>query len=117
MASRAVTYVWKIQRPLLEEKARELMAAAYQTATATDPQVTTVLIRSPIHAETWRNGQLVIDDPHLTVCAKNAAQEQRKTHETAHGYTRSMEDATLLRTNPSGYVKPDNTKDNRGKEV
>lgn len=38
-------------------------------------------------------------------------------HEAAHGYTRSMHDATLLRTAPSGFVKADNTKDRRGKEI
>ncbi len=45
MATRAITYVWKIERPNNEVLARIFMAAAYQTATKVDPGVTTVLIR------------------------------------------------------------------------
>lgn len=45
MASRAITYVWKIQRPTQEELAQRLMALAYQTAMAADPNATTVLVR------------------------------------------------------------------------
>lgn len=45
MASKAITYVWKIPRPTIDKAAMDLMGAAYQTATKTDPNVTTVLIR------------------------------------------------------------------------
>lgn len=36
MASKAITYVWKIPRPVIDEQARVLMATAYQIATKTD---------------------------------------------------------------------------------
>ena len=36
MASKAITYVWKIPRPIRDEQARILMATAYQVATKTD---------------------------------------------------------------------------------
>ena len=36
MAMRAITYVWKMTRPTLEEEARRIMAVAYQTAVLTD---------------------------------------------------------------------------------
>lgn len=45
MASRTITYVWKIPRPKNEGFARALMAAAYATAMQTDANVTQVLIR------------------------------------------------------------------------
>lgn len=45
MASRTITYVWKIPRPRKDLLARGIMADAYQTAPETDPTVTTVLIR------------------------------------------------------------------------
>ncbi|KAL8773762.1 MAG: hypothetical protein Q9209_001530 [Squamulea sp. 1 TL-2023] len=117
MASKTITYVWKIPRPIDDVAARALMAAAYQIATKTDPHVTTVLVRSPIRATTWKNGKWVRDDPHLTICSKNSSQEQQKIHEAAHNYTKSMQDTTLLRVTPSGFTKADNTKDRRGKEI
>jgi hypothetical protein len=46
MAARVITYVWKIKRPNNEGIARSLMAAAYNTAIKTDPNTTSVLIRS-----------------------------------------------------------------------
>ena len=36
MASKAITYVWKVKRPNDEVLVRRLMAAAYQTATKDD---------------------------------------------------------------------------------
>ncbi|KAL8726745.1 MAG: hypothetical protein Q9166_006540 [cf. Caloplaca sp. 2 TL-2023] len=117
MGSKAIKYVWKIMKPEEEHLARQLRAAAYQTAVKTDPNVTTVLVRSSIHGTTWKNGQYVKDRPHLTVCVKNSTQDQQKTHETAQGYTKSMKDPTLTDVRPSGYPKPDNTKDHSGEEI
>ncbi|KAL8901571.1 MAG: hypothetical protein Q9207_005135 [Kuettlingeria erythrocarpa] len=117
MATRAITYVWKIQRPPNEVVARIFMAAAYQTAMKVDPGVTTVLIRSPIHSSTFLDGHYVKDDPHITICSKNSTQEELKTHEAAHGYTVSLEDPTLVRIEPSDFVKPDEAKDRRGRMV
>ncbi|KAL9039372.1 MAG: hypothetical protein Q9180_002567 [Flavoplaca navasiana] len=98
-------------RPKTEEEARSIMAAAYQTAVRTDP------ISSGIHGTTWVNGQYKKDDPHLTICAKNATQQQQKVHEAAHGYTKTFDDYTLVQVNPDGYVKADTTKDKRGREI
>ncbi|KAI4186179.1 MAG: hypothetical protein LQ346_005746 [Caloplaca aetnensis] len=117
MATRAITYVWKIQRPPDDLRARVLMAAAYQTAKRVDPNVTTVLVRSPIHSSSRINGQWVKDDPHVTICAKNSTQEEMKTHEAAHGYTVSLDDPTLVRHKPSYFEKPDDTRDYRGNEI
>jgi len=45
MASKVITYVWKLARPVDDTAAGKVMAAAYQSAMATDPNTTTVLIR------------------------------------------------------------------------
>lgn len=45
MASQAIEYIWKIQRPKDEDIAQALMAAAYKTAMETDPNTTQILIR------------------------------------------------------------------------
>lgn len=57
------------------------------------------------------------DDPHITLSSKNKNQEQEKTHRTGHGYTKSMDDLTLVRTSPSPDTKADNFKDRKGKEI
>lgn len=44
-STRLVSYVWKIPKPLDDVAARALMAAAYKTATAMDPNAKTILIR------------------------------------------------------------------------
>ncbi|KAL8864692.1 MAG: hypothetical protein Q9198_009702, partial [Flavoplaca austrocitrina] len=74
-------------------------------------------ISSGIHGTTWANGQYKKDDPHLTICAKNATQQQQRVHEAAHGYTTTFDDYTLVQVNPDGYVKSDATKDKRGREI
>lgn len=43
--------------------------------------------------------------------------EQQKTHQTSHGYVEGVNDPTLREYKPSGYVKPDNTKDSDGDEI
>lgn len=45
MAARAITYIWKYPRPTDQSRALKLMAAAYQTAVATDPNTTSIMIR------------------------------------------------------------------------
>ncbi|KAI4117997.1 MAG: hypothetical protein LQ345_001862 [Seirophora villosa] len=116
MASR-VTYIWKTKRPVLEDHVQKLMAAAYQTATAVDPNVTTILVRSDLHDWTSKSGKWVKDAPHLTVSLKNPVQEEQKTHETSHGYSKSLDDYVIVRAVPSEYIKPDNTKDRDGDEI
>lgn len=38
-------------------------------------------------------------------------------HEASHGYTTSLQSAVVVNVEASGYVKLDNTKDLRGKEI
>ncbi|KAL8957710.1 MAG: hypothetical protein Q9193_005092 [Seirophora villosa] len=117
MAARAVTYLWKYPRPSDQSRAIKLMGAAYQTAVATDPNTTSIMIRSDVHNSTWANGQWVQDEPHLTVSLKNKNQEEEKTHETSHGYTKSLDDYTLVRSAPSNYIKRDDIKDSKGRDI
>ncbi|KAL8951483.1 MAG: hypothetical protein Q9222_002537 [Ikaeria aurantiellina] len=117
MASKAITYMWKIKRPNNDLLARETIAAAYQIATEGNPNVTTILIRSRIHGTTWLHGKWVKDYPHLTICSKDSSQEAQKSHEASHGYTKSLTDPTLVKVSPSGFVKLDNTLDRDGDEI
>ncbi|KAL9012484.1 MAG: hypothetical protein Q9173_002753 [Seirophora scorigena] len=84
---------------------------------ATDPNTTTVLIRSDVHASTRILGKWAKDEPHLTVSLKNRIQEEEKTHETSHGYTIALDDYTLARSVPSKYIKRDDTKDQDGNDI
>ncbi|KAL9595330.1 MAG: hypothetical protein Q9219_006507 [cf. Caloplaca sp. 3 TL-2023] len=117
MASKAITYVWKIPRPAKDSSARALMAVAYQVAMDKDPNATVVLVRSHVHPSSRRGGQRVKDDPHITVSFKNTEQARLSMHESSHGYTKSMTDWTIIRFHPNNYVKPDNFKDYDGKEI
>ena len=49
------------------------------------------------------------DATHITICSKNLQQAQQKTHEAAHGYTKSLKDAQLVRFWPSRVAKLDST--------
>lgn len=136
MASRAVKFVWKIAKPPEEQMVRDLMAAAYRLATQEHPYVTTILIRSVqvsivvavynpliqsrrtyIHGTTYQDGKWVKDDPHITISTKTGLQESGGIHESCHGYTKSMDDYTLIRTAPDKYTKSDNTLDIKGKPI
>ncbi|KAI4195987.1 MAG: hypothetical protein LQ348_002371 [Seirophora lacunosa] len=117
MAARAITYIWKYPRPTDQSRALKLMAAAYQTAVATDPNTTSIMIRSDVHSSTKVLGQWSKDEPHLTISFKNRIQEEEKTHETSHGYTKSLDDYTLVRSAPSNYIKRDDIKDVQGRDI
>ncbi|KAI4178323.1 MAG: hypothetical protein L6R41_008438 [Letrouitia leprolyta] len=117
MASRAVKFVWKIAKPPEEQMVRDLMAAAYRLATQEHPYVTTILIRTYIHGTTYQDGKWVKDDPHITISTKTGLQESGGIHESCHGYTKSMDDYTLIRTAPDKYTKSDNTLDIKGKPI
>ncbi|KAL8707279.1 MAG: hypothetical protein Q9220_007663 [cf. Caloplaca sp. 1 TL-2023] len=119
MTSKPVTYVWKCVRPALESKARQLMAAAYESAMKTDPNSSVILIRHDIHATTWNSKQQrhVQDNPHITISTKDAQKQLEKKHETTHGYTKTWKDYTIVDVKPSYHVKSDNTLDRNKKEI
>ncbi|KAL8930418.1 MAG: hypothetical protein Q9208_000602 [Pyrenodesmia sp. 3 TL-2023] len=112
---KAVKYVWKMPRPLKERYAEDLMDAAYFTAMETDPDTKEILIRSDAHSTTRIGGEWVADPPHITVSCKNAEQVRSGTHQTSHGYTKSLTDLEILRVTPDGFAKADNTMYKRGK--
>ena len=75
------------------------------------------MIRSDFHASTRRYGRYVPDGLHITVSVKTGIMEAIGKHLTAHGYTKSREDPTLLNHNTSGIAKPDATKDEEGFDI
>lgn len=117
MATRMVRYIWKIPRPADPRVAQALMSASYQTAMATNPNTVEVLIRSNIHASTRTQGVYRADAPHITIAVKDTMQQASRTHEASHGYTASIASTVVVDVRPSGYSKPDDTKDTRGKEI
>ena len=79
--------------------------------------ILTVIRRSNIHASTATQGFYRVDNPHITIATKDEKQSQEKTHEASHGYTTSLQSTVVVDVKASGYVKPDNTKDIKGKEI
>ncbi|KAI4174790.1 MAG: hypothetical protein LQ346_008188 [Caloplaca aetnensis] len=112
-----ITYVWKMPRPKNQEWAEELMRAAYDTAMRIDRDTKVILIRSDPHTTTRAGKHYVGDDPHVTISCKSSHQILDGTHQTIHGYTRSLKNLEVLRAEPSDYVNPDDTIDNKGKLV
>lgn len=76
-----------------------------------------MFFRSNIHTSTITQGFYRADAPHVAVAAKDESQRQERKHEASHGYTASLQSAVVVNVKASGYVKPDSTKDARGKEV
>ncbi|GAB1311835.1 hypothetical protein MFIFM68171_02045 [Madurella fahalii] len=108
MASRSIEYIWKIARPKNEAVARAVMYAAYQTAIATDPNATRVLIRSYIHPTTWEAGKgFVKDDPHITISVKNPDMDKEKKHLTSHGYTPHLNSFNVIKVEPAPRILKD----------
>lgn len=113
-----VKYFWKYPRPQNDDDAENLIHAAHTTAKKIDPTASQVLIRSNIHATTWRNGRYVPDDPHITIAVKNPRQVRDRNHRNIHGYTKSKTDYKIIDVPPTDMVKPDSTLDpKKGKVV
>ncbi|KAL8973596.1 MAG: hypothetical protein Q9197_002155 [Variospora fuerteventurae] len=112
---RAIRYVWKVPRPTGEDRAEDLMEAAYYTAMQTDRTATVILIRSDIpHPTTYSNGSYVPDGFHITISTKNTLQEQAGTFQTTHGYTKGKYDLTLAYAKSAPYINSDDDVDYKG---
>ncbi|KAJ5188448.1 hypothetical protein N7472_007462 [Penicillium cf. griseofulvum] len=108
-------YFYKGMLPKTEERKRQLIALAYQTARDRKLYPKAVLIRSEVHDTTSING-IRQKDPlglHVTVCYKDGDQLLRGTHVASHGYVKDEVSVEFVEATHHPE-KPDSTKRQRG---
>ncbi|OJJ45153.1 hypothetical protein ASPZODRAFT_100375 [Penicilliopsis zonata CBS 506.65] len=103
--------------PKTEERARQLITLAYQTARDQKLYPKEILIRSEIHKTTSINGVHQVDPLgyHVTLCFKDDQQLLRGTHVSSHGYVKDQDHLEFIHATHTGE-KRDDTKRQRGKK-
>ncbi|KAI1427202.1 hypothetical protein F5Y12DRAFT_739182 [Xylaria sp. FL1777] len=114
-----VRYFWYVaNRPRSEDYMRQLIALAYQTATAQEIYPQEVLVRSDVHDTTTINGKRQKDPKgdHVTFSYKSRDHLGREVHVACHGYVTDRQ--TLeFREATHAPEKPDDVKNSRGNPV
>ncbi|PWY89709.1 hypothetical protein BO94DRAFT_44079 [Aspergillus sclerotioniger CBS 115572] len=111
-------YFYRGFTPKTEERARQLIALAYQTARDQKLYPRAILIRSEIHKTTSMSGMHQVDPLgyHITLCFKDEQQLLRGTHVSSHGYVRDQDNLEFIQATHT-EEKSDNTKRQRGKRM
>ncbi|KAI2734412.1 hypothetical protein DTO013E5_9993 [Penicillium roqueforti] len=111
-------YFYRGMLPENQQRLRDLIALAYQTARDRKLYPKAILIRSNEHSSTSQGG-IYKPDPlgwHVTLCFKDDVQLASNTHVASHGYVKGKGDLTFLQATHSG-VKPDSHLKSSGKPV
>ncbi|KAL4981355.1 hypothetical protein BDW68DRAFT_196640 [Aspergillus falconensis] len=111
-------YFYKGMVPKDQDRLRQLVALAYQTARDRKLYPKAVLIRSEIHDTTSINGVHQKDPlgPHVTLCYKDEDQLLRGTHVASHGYVHGKDNLGFVRATHAGE-KADTAKRQQGKKT
>ncbi|PYI21632.1 hypothetical protein BO99DRAFT_60249 [Aspergillus violaceofuscus CBS 115571] len=112
-------YFYKGMVPKEQDRVRQLVALAYQTARDRKLYPKAVLIRSEVHDTTSINGIRQKDPlgPHVTLCYKDENQLAHGTHNASHGYVRGKDNLEFLRATHAGEKADTTTKQNGMKIV
>ncbi|EHA19810.1 hypothetical protein ASPNIDRAFT_39238 [Aspergillus niger ATCC 1015] len=111
-------YFYRGMLPADQDRLRQLLALAYQTARDRKLYPKAVLIRSEVHDTTSINGVRQKDPlgPHVTLCYKDETQILRGTHIASHGYVHGKDDLEFVRATHAGE-KPDSAKRQQGRKT
>ncbi|KAK4117130.1 hypothetical protein N656DRAFT_743098 [Canariomyces notabilis] len=113
-------YFHKANIPATEQRMRQLIALAYQTARDKElyPKARICPVRSPVHDTTTINGRRQKDPrgAHVTFSYKTQDQLGRETHIACHGYVTDTETLEFKEATHA-EEKPDSTKKVSGKAV